>query len=102
MKRLILLATTISVIGLGHSALANEQPPAAPEDAPLASTAPSSVIDGVEIPYGVLNTIQMDYQGYAVTKAQKQTRGGNTFYLLQVSKDTQALPHESMFLLFDK
>lgn len=61
---------------------------------------PSSVIDGIEVPYEVLEYAQMKNQGYAVTKVVRSSRDGEPAYQLRVDNDDQLYDDSCIFLWY--
>lgn len=64
------------------------------------SKPPSSVIDGIEVPYEVLEYAQMQNQGYAVTKVVRSSRDGKPAYQLRVDNDDQLYDDNCIFLWY--
>ncbi len=61
----------------------------------------SNMIDEVDVPWEILEYIQMKYEGHAVTKADRVTRGTSELYRLRVDRDDIATDYESIAVLFD-
>jgi hypothetical protein len=61
---------------------------------------PSSTIDGVDVPYEVLEYAQLEYQGHAIDKVTKINRGGQEMYRLRVAPSSAAQDYECIFLLY--
>lgn len=62
----------------------------------------TSVVDGVKVPLNVLVYAQTEYQGHAVTKVRKISRGGDQAYQLRVDRDSLANDYDSFHLIYDK
>ena len=60
----------------------------------------SSMIDDIEVPYDVLEYVQLTYDGHAVTKAERVVRNGEQLYKLRVDRDDQLTDYNSIALLF--
>lgn len=61
----------------------------------------TNMIGEVDVPWEILEYIQMKYEGHAVTKADKITRGTSELYRLRVDRDDVATDYESIAVLFD-
>lgn len=61
---------------------------------------PSSMIDGIDVPYEVLEYAQMKYQGHAVTKVERTYRGSEQVYRLRVDRDDIPDDYNSIILLY--
>lgn len=102
-KKLAIL--TIAVLGtsFGGMSVVNGQQGGV-ESTPVQSTFTTanmtSVIDDIEIPYEVLEYVQLTYDGHAVTKAEKVIRNGQDVYKLRVDRDDQINDNESIALLY--
>lgn len=61
----------------------------------------TNMIDDVNVPWEILEYVQMKYEGHAVTKAEKINRFGKELYRLRVDRDSEMTDYDSMALLFD-
>lgn len=102
MKLFLVSILTITLFGLGSIAKADNRvpsgqlPPTNPNTRRLVST-----IDGIDVPYDVLNYIQTEYMGHTVTQANKIERDGRQAYRLRVDRDDLANDYESFYLIYD-
>lgn len=99
MKRLIIFALIVALLGFGGHTLA-DTPPTTENDISPQGWRPVSVIDGVEVPEEILLEVQMEHQGYAVVKALKTRRSGQTAYMLRLESGNRA--QRAFYLLYDQ
>ncbi len=97
MKKVLIVGVLIGTLLFAASANANT-----PETAIVTPhKPPPSMIDGIEIPYEVLEYAQLKYQGYAVTQASRTFHGGQAVYQLRVDRDDIPDDYDSIILLYD-
>ena len=102
MKRLIVLGLIASVIGIGGNMADAQNALPAVQPSRTVPMRPSSVIDDIAVPLEVLNNIQLEFQGYAVTEARKLVRNGQEAYRLRIDRDDDRTDYESFYLTYDK
>ena len=93
---------TVVVVVSSLSVVRGERDPVTPPTA--VRTTPgmlTNMIDGIDVPWEILEYIQMKYEGYAVTKADKIKRGNSELYRLRVDRDDQPGDYDSLAVLFD-
>lgn len=96
MKKFIICTLLLGTVFISTPAQAN-----APETAStVPHKLPSSMIDGIEVPFEVLDYAQMKYQGYAVTQVRKVYRGNEQVYRLRVDRDDIPDDYDSIILLY--
>jgi hypothetical protein len=106
MKKQVLSFLTVSVLAFGSTALVTAQSSTGQtnqESQPVSSVTRDmlvSVIDGIEVPFEVVEYAQVEYQGHAIIKAEKTRRGGQEVYQLTVSRDTAVNPGD-IYLIYD-
>lgn len=61
---------------------------------------PPSMIDGIEVPFDVINYAQMKYQGHAITEVSKIKRGGKDVYKVRVDNDDIPDDYDSIILFY--
>jgi hypothetical protein len=104
MKKLLLFGVLLSLVILSNSIKAGSQQVDKTNASVVEAVVfemPDSVIDGIPVPHEILMYVQMEYQGYAVTKANKVTQGSGTFYQLLVDNDDQPYNGLVIYLLYD-
>lgn len=87
----------VATLALSGNVVA-EAPQGKPAD--KSNKPPSSVIDGIEVPYEVLEYAQMQNQGYAITKVVRASRYGRPAYRLRVDNDDQLYDDNCIFLWY--
>jgi hypothetical protein len=70
--------------------------------APPKFVMPVSVIDDIEVPGEILTDLQLEFQGFAVTHAVRIARDTRSYYQLQLSRDSNANPYESIYLIYSQ
>lgn len=103
MRKLITTGLIIATLGVSGNALANTPPdkPTGSITGSSAATMPASIINDISVPYEVLMYAQLQYEGSAVTKADKINRDGKELYRLRVDKDDVADDYNSIYLIYD-
>jgi hypothetical protein len=101
MKRIIATVLILAGVGLQNIATAQTAPSGQLPPTNPATNRLSSTVDGIDIPYDVLNYIQTEYVGQTVTQANRITRDGKPAYRLRVDHDDVASDYESFYLVYD-
>ena len=101
MKKLIVFGGVLLVVSLSQTVTVESQENDAPPVQAPVRELPSSVINNIKVPYEVLMNAQLEYQGYAVTKAAKVTHKGRSAYRLTVDRDDQPYNNQVIYLLYD-
>lgn len=97
MLKLVVFALITTVLSMANPSVANT-----PENTKVAShKLPSSTINGIEVPYEVLEYAQNKYQGHAVTQALKGFRNGQPVYQLRVDDDDNLYDDDCIYLFYD-
>jgi hypothetical protein len=91
----VLTVSSLSVVGGQEPAIV---PPTEVNTTPGMLT---NMIDDINVPWEILEYVQMKYEGHAVTKAEKINRFGKELYKLRVDRDSEATDYDSIALLFD-
>ena len=108
MKLFIVLGTALLALSLSNPAAATAPVTGAPPadqiaQQPAARDKPTMmiVIDGVAVPFEVQMSIQLKYQGHAVTKIAVVSHNGEQAYRLRVDRDDVPDDYESIYLYYD-
>lgn len=96
-----LFATLLTVGTLFFAASAQATAPQTQEEFNATANPPASMIDGIEVPYNVLEYAQMKYQGHAVTQVQRVYRGSEQVYRLRVDRDDIPDDFNSIMLFYN-
>jgi hypothetical protein len=96
MKRIFAAVLTVIALSISNAAVATT--PGSSSQTP--EKLPSSIVDGIEVPFEVLDYAQMKYQGHAVTRAEKIFWNGRQVYRLWVDNSDVA-DGDSRMLLYD-
>ncbi|MDQ3064882.1 MAG: hypothetical protein M3Q36_01275 [bacterium] len=101
MKKLIIIATIVGVFSFSNLATANSPDPTS---SPPSQTHWSSFseLNDIKIPDEILMDIQMEFQGFAVTKAAKVNRNDRELYQLRVDKSDIPINYDGFYLYFDR
>ena len=100
MKKLIVSVITIAILTVSSAAVAdtkdkNGSPPS------LTQWTSFSILNDIKIPDEILFDIQMEFPGFAATKAAKVNKSGQEFYELRVDKSDVPSYSDGFYLYFD-
>lgn len=104
MRKLIAASLMVLTLSATSTVLATPSTPAASEPTKQATNGnmPSSFVDNIEIPYDVWIYAQTQYQGLAITHANKVNGGGKQAYRVRLDHDSNSEDSKtSMYLFYD-
>jgi hypothetical protein len=103
MKRIFIggLITVLMVIGSFSVVGGQTEPISPPTEVRTTPGRLTNMIDDIDVPWEILEFVQMKYEGMAVTKAEKIKRNGTEIYRLRVDRDDIPTDYESLAVLFD-
>lgn len=102
MKKMIVSGLLVAVLTVGSFAIAEGQEVTRTEAPPTNTKyVLTNTITGIDVPMEVLDYVQYQYIGHAVTKAEKIVRNGQDLYRLRVDRDDLANDYKSIILLYD-
>lgn len=103
MKKFVIVSVVAAVFIMGSVSMVGGQEPAIvpPEKVNATPGMLTNMIDDVNVPWEILEYVQMKYEGHAVTKAEKINHFGKEVYKLRVDRDSEATDFVSIALLFD-
>ena len=103
MRRLVAVSIVTGVMVLSSFSLVTGQadPVTPPTQVRTTPGTLTNMIDNIDVPWEILEYIQMKYEGHAVTKADKIRRGNSELYRLRVDRDDQINDYDSIAVLFD-
>ncbi len=99
MKLLVSFGISIAILAWGSIVSAQTTQPTTSE---YKQDVPSVPINGIDVPLSVLMYAQMEYQGYAVTKAQKTTLNNAEVIRLLADRDDVSSGYDGKYLFFDR
>lgn len=105
-KLLVLTAAGLTTIALAAFGIEPSTPTQAEDGSNQATMQASfdmgsTLINGIDVPFEVLMYAQLEYQGHAVTYAEKVTWNGQAAYRLRVDRDIYRDDYDSFYLYFD-
>ncbi|MBA3758348.1 hypothetical protein H0X10_01825 [Candidatus Saccharibacteria bacterium] len=103
MKILLTGGLLVAVLSVSSFAVVSgEQSPSTANDTKLSDgRVLTNNIDGIDVPLEVLEYVQFEYPGHAVTKAEKTNRNGAQVYRIRADRDDMINDYESTILLYD-
>ncbi|MDQ3123496.1 MAG: hypothetical protein M3Q14_02345 [bacterium] len=101
MKKLLILTLILATLSFGNAAVANT-PDASESPTSKTQWSSYSMLNDIQIPDEILMDIQMEYQGFAVTKATKVNHNGADLYQLKVDRSDIPVDYDGFYLYFDK
>lgn len=104
MRKLIAASLMVLTLTVTSTVLASPSTPPAtvPPQQTTATNMPSSNVDNIEVPYDVWIYAQTQYQGMAITHANKITRGNKQAYRVRLDHDSTSEDfNSSMYLFYD-
>lgn len=97
----LLVTSVLAIVALGLSSPAVATTPAANELPAVEPKGIMAFIDGIAVPFKVHMSIQLKYQGHAVTEAKVVDYNGEKAYRLRVDRDDIPDDYNSIYLYYD-
>lgn len=101
MRKLVITFLGVSVLAIGMSTTVNGAPAANRPTEASSALLSAETVDDVAVPLDVLLSIQTQYQGFAVTHADKVVRDGKQAYRLRVDQNDVANDGDAFYVLYD-